>query len=227
MPADQYVKSVIRMRYVTACTLLCATLARASAGEVSVTVFQADGSPVAGAVVVAEPAVPAAAVKVPAKAIMNQRNLQFDPDILVIRTGTAVDFPNSDRVRHQVYSFSSAKTFQLSLYSGSSHPPVIFDKAGLVALGCNIHDGMIGYIYVTDSPWYGRTDATGRAQLHGLPPGQYLVKTWHSRYNDTAASLQRALTVASTGDASVQFRLTRPLRGGTHMHGSDKKWEDY
>ena len=215
------------MRYVTACTLLCAMMAHASAGEVSVTVFQADGSPMAGAVVVAEPAEPAAAVKVQAKAILDQRNLQFDPEILVIRTGTAVDFPNSDRVRHQVYSFSGAKTFQLALYSGKSHPPVIFDKAGLVTLGCNIHDGMIGYIYVTDSPWYGRTDATGRVQLHGVPPGQYSVKTWHSHYNDTAAALQRALTVAPTGDASVQIKLTRTLRGGMHMHGSDKKWEDY
>jgi plastocyanin len=215
------------MRYVTVCTLLYAMMARASAAEVSVTVFQADGSPMAGAVVVAEPAVPAAAVKVPAKAVMDQRNLQFDPDTLVIRTGTAVDFPNSDRVRHQVYSFSGAKTFQLALYSGSSHPPVIFDKAGLVTLGCNIHDGMIGYIYVTDSPWYGHTDATGRVQLHGLPPGQYSVKTWHSRYNETGGSLQRALTVAPTGDASVQIKLTRPLRGGMHVHGSDKQWEDY
>jgi plastocyanin len=202
-------------------------MARASAGEVSVTVLQADGSPMAGAVVVAEPAAPAPAAKVAAKAIMDQRNLQFDPEILVIRTGTAIDFPNSDRVRHQVYSFSGAKTFQLSLYSGSSHPPVIFDKPGLVTLGCNIHDGMIGYVYVTDSPWYGRTDQTGHLQLHGLPPGQYALKSWHSRFNETAVSLQRALTVAASGDASVQIKLTRPLRGGMHMHGSDKQWEDY
>jgi plastocyanin len=215
------------MRYVTACTLLCAVMARVGAGEVSVTVLQADGSPMAGAVVVAEPAAPITVAKVAAKAIMDQRNLQFDPEILVIRTGTAVDFPNGDRVRHQVYSFSGAKTFQLSLYSGSSHPPVVFDRAGLVTLGCNIHDGMIGYIYVTDSPWYGRTDAAGNLQLHGLPPGQYALKTWHSRFNEPASSLQHTVTVAPTGGASVQIKLTRPLRGGMHMHGNDKQWEDY
>ena len=215
------------MRYVTACTLFCAMTARVCAGEVSITVLQADGMPMGGAVVVAEPPSPAPAVKVAAKAIMDQRNLQFDPEILVVRTGTAVDFPNSDRVRHQVYSFSGAKTFQLSLYSGSSHPPVIFDKAGLVTLGCNIHDGMIGYIYVTDSPWYGRTDAMGHLQMHGVPPGQYTLKAWHSRFNDTASSLQRTLTVAASGDTSVQIKLTRPLRAGMHMHGGDKQWEDY
>ncbi len=78
------------------------------------------------------------------KAIMDQRNLAFVPDVLVVQTGTAVDFPNSDQVRHQVYSFSDAKTFQLALYAGRAHAPVVFNRAGLVTLGCNIHDSMLG-----------------------------------------------------------------------------------
>jgi plastocyanin len=81
-----------------------------------------------------------------AHAQMDQRNREFVPHVLVIEAGTWVDFPNSDTVSHQVYSFSPAKPFQLPLYKGSAHPPVLFDHPGLVTLGCNIHDNMLGYI---------------------------------------------------------------------------------
>ena len=91
--------------------------------------------------------------------------------ILVIHTGTPVDFPNSDNVADQVYSFSPAKRFQLSLYRGHVYPPLIFDQGGLVVLGCNIHDNMLGYIYVTPSPYFGKTGVSGTLRLDGLPGG--------------------------------------------------------
>jgi hypothetical protein len=158
---------------------------------------------------------------------MDQRDLAFVPDLLVVRTGTAVDFPNSDKVRHQVYSFSGAKTFKLALYAGREHPPVIFDKPGLVTLGCNIHDGMIGHILVTDSPWFGRTDARGHVAIASLPEGAYTVRVWHPRVADAPSQLERAIQVSETRPEAVTFQLTRKLKPAMHNHGTDQRWEDY
>lgn len=110
---------------------------------------------------------------------MDQRNKQFQPHVLAVRTGTSVSFPNSDDIRHQVYSFSPAKRFELRLYQGTPSEPVLFDKPGLVVLGCNIHDWMLGYIYVTDDPWLAVSDDDGRAVIADLPAGRYVVTLWH------------------------------------------------
>ena len=158
---------------------------------------------------------------------MDQRDLAFVPDLLVIRTGTAVDFPNSDKVRHQVYSFSGAKTFKLALYAGREHPPVVFDKPGLVTLGCNIHDGMIGHILVTDSPWFGRTDAKGRLTFPTLPEGSYTVRIWHARIADAPPQLERVIQVGEAHAEPVIFQLARKLKPSMHNHGTDQRWEDY
>jgi plastocyanin len=133
-----YGKSHPAMRYVMLCAFLCVVGPHLDAAELHVTVNQADGKPFAGAVVSAEPSAPAPRGR-KALATIDQRDLMFVPDIIVVRTGTDIEFPNSDRVRHQVYSFSGAKTFQLSLYAGRQHEPINFDKPGLVTLGCNIH----------------------------------------------------------------------------------------
>jgi plastocyanin len=219
-----YVKSGPSFASVMAHTLLLSVAGLAAGTELRVTVRQPDGQPVPGAVVVAEPAFAAPRLR-KASATIDQRELKFVPEILVIRTGTEVEFPNSDQVRHQVYSFSAPKKFQLSLYAGRQHDPVTFDKAGVVTLGCNIHDSMIGYIYVTDSPWFGRTGSDGVLQLE-VPAGQYTVSVRHPRIADSAASLQRAQTVG-TAAVAVDFRLVKPVRPPTHMHGSNSHWEDY
>jgi plastocyanin len=86
----------------------------------------------------------------PNTAVMDQVDLSFSPKVIAVSTGTLVQFPNSDETRHHVYSFSPAKTFELRLFRGNEAPPVEFDQAGLVVIGCNIHDSMLGYIYVTD-----------------------------------------------------------------------------
>lgn len=209
------------------CTILSCPGPAVFAAELSVTVSDNAGRPFAGAAVVAEPQTPAPRPVTSLKAEIDQRNLQFVPDLLVIRTGTAVSFPNSDQVLHQVYSFSGAKTFQLSLYAGRAHPPVIFDKPGLVTLGCNIHDGMIGYIYVTDSPWYGRSDANGQLTLSSLPAGNYTVKIWHQRFNDPAANLSRSVVMTDAPSVRAAFQLRQNLKPALHSHGNEKKWEDY
>ena len=209
-------------------TLLPVFGAISVAGELSVTVQQTDARAAdAAVVVVVEPAMPAPASHTALKATMNQKELMFSPEILVVRTGTAVEFPNGDSVRHQVYSFSAAKKFQLSLYSGTAHAPVIFDKPGVVTIGCNIHDGMIGYIVVTDSPWFGRTGKDGDISFQNLPAGEYTVRIWHPRITDSAATLTRAVAVAATEPTRLLMTLQKALSPATHNHGTATRWEDY
>jgi plastocyanin len=212
---------------VIAATLLSAAARICAAGELSVTVSTPDGRGVAGAVVVAEPLAPAAAPRTATKASVNQKDLMFVPEILVVRTGAVVEFPNNDSVRHQVYSFSGAKRFQLSLYAGSAHAPVVFDKPGLVTLGCNIHDGMIGYILVTDSPWFGRADKDGKITLPGLPAAEYNVRIWHPRIRDAAETLTRSVSVAANASSTLLFQLRKTLNPPLQSHGTASRWEDY
>jgi plastocyanin len=113
-----------------------------------------------------------------ATATIDQVNKRFVPRVTILRTGTAASFPNSDSIRHQVYSFSPAKTFSLKLYAGSPKEEVVFDKPGLVVLGCNIHDTMVGFVAVVDSPYFGKVPSSGQLALE-LPPGRYLMLVWH------------------------------------------------
>jgi plastocyanin len=212
---------------VTACSILGAAAPALAGGELSITVAGSAGTPVAGAVVVAEPAQAAPHPRTGLKAVMDQRDLQYVPDVLIVQTGTEVEFPNSDNVRHQVYSFSPAKTFHLSLYSGREHAAVVFDRKGLVTLGCNIHDSMLGYIYVTDSPWFGRTGPDGSLQLHDLAPGDYTVRLWHPLLNESGPYLQLPLHIDAGAAARTEFHLHQALRADPRSQGSDKKWADY
>ena len=109
---------------------------------------------------------------------MDQKNRMFIPHVLPIQTGTSVVFPNSDDIRHQVYSFSPAKTFQLPLYQGTPTSPILFDKPGVVTLGCNIHDRMSAYIVVVDTPHFATTTADQPAMLADLPADSYEVHVW-------------------------------------------------
>lgn len=221
-----YVKWQKLTRYVTACTLLPAMASLLGAAELRVTVLPPQGAPLAGVIVDVVPQSPQPAARTAARAIMDQRQMMFVPDTLVIRTGTTVEFPNSDNVRHQVYSFSPPKNFQLSLYDSKQHAAVQFDKPGLVSVGCNIHDAMIGYIYVTDSPWFGMTGADGALLLRNLPAGRYTVKVWHSRIKDKPESLSQSVELGGES-ASVTIRLTQAFKPAQHNHGGMKQWEDY
>jgi plastocyanin len=119
------------------------------------------------------------------KAIIDQVNKQYVPRVSVVRTGTEITFPNSDRIRHQVYSFSKPNKFNLKLYAGSPPTPVTFDKPGLVVLGCNIHDHMVAFVGVVDTPYFAKTPASGTAALN-LPAGRYRMRVWHPHEIDAA-----------------------------------------
>jgi plastocyanin len=150
----------------------------AGAADLIVHVQSAANAPVENAVVYAVPASPAPPA-VGLKYSIDQVNREFVPRINVVQTGTAVRFPNSDNIRHSVYSFSPAKVFTLKLYAGKSADAMVFDKAGLVVLGCNIHDLMVSWLLVVDTPYFAHTDHSGVATLTRVPPGNYTLRTWH------------------------------------------------
>jgi plastocyanin len=203
------------------CALLCGVGVPASAATLVVHVLKRDGKPLPGADVTAEPESSPPSPATPVKAIMDQVNLAFLPDVLVIPVHSTVQFPNSDAVGHQVYSFSSARQFQLPLYRGKPYPPVQFDQPGVVTLGCNIHDNMLGYIIVTAAPWFGRTDAQGAWQGRDLPAGKFRVRVWHPLLNEPR-EMERSVDL--TGDGSVEFRLAKPLRPAP-LSGRPRSWD--
>lgn len=166
-------------RQLTALFALLAMLpATLPAGQLTTTVLDANGKPLADAAVYLLPRngnpLPA-----PRAAEIDQKNRTFIPAVTIVQTGAAVGFPNSDNIRHQVYSFSPAKTFNLKLYSGKPANPVIFDKPGSVVLGCNIHDQMAAWVLVVDTPWFARTNGNGIAVISELPDGDYILQAWH------------------------------------------------
>ena len=181
------------MRLLSVSILLCWTH-WAQATSLSIEVVDNEGRPVSEAVAVAvsvatdpqgvslapTPTTPTTPTTPEAPITLDQIAKQFVPGLLVVPVGARVSFPNRDQTRHQVYSVSAAKPFELPLYGGGDIPFVIFDKPGPVALGCNIHDWMRAYVYVADSPWFAQTDATGHAVIT-LPVGHYTVQLWHSR----------------------------------------------
>jgi plastocyanin len=154
-----------------------AVAVQVQAGQLNVEVLDAAGVPIENAVVYATPDIN---ISLPiAPAMIEQRGKQFNPLVSVVQTGTDVTFPNFDSVRHHVYSFSPAKTFELKLYSGVPANPVKFDKAGTVVLGCNIHDNMLAFIHIVDTPYFAKTNKLGKALLKDLPNGSYNLKAWH------------------------------------------------
>ncbi len=146
-----------------------------------------------------------------------QQGLMFTPFVSAVPRGGLVEFPNKDKTRHHVYSFSDAKTFEIELYVGKPEQPVLFDSAGIVVLGCNIHDYMQAYIYVGDSPLLAVTNAAGQAQLSALPSGQFDIKLWHPWQLQPYASQ----TFSMNADTTLTYQLavadnskpTAPKRG--------------
>jgi plastocyanin len=126
---------------------------------------------------------------------IDQIDRKFVPRVTIVRSGTSITFPNSDRVRHQVYSFSPAKVFSLKLYAGSPQTAILFDQPGLVILGCNIHDKMVAFVGVVDSPYFAKVPASGNSAVN-LPPGRYRLKVWNP--NLTAAIDAQEISVKAT-----------------------------
>jgi plastocyanin len=182
--------------------LLVPLLAQAAAIEA--VVLDDRGKPVGDAVVYI--AGPARAAAAGATASMDQVQQEFVPYVLPVAVGTPVRFPNRDNIQHHVYSFSAPKKFELPLYTGTPASPVLFDRPGAVVLGCNIHDWMVGHIFVVPGGAFARTGADGRARLDSLSDGPHEVRVWHPRLKVGTETTGQTVTPES-GTREVTFTI--------------------
>jgi len=184
----------------------------AAAADLRVLVTDQHGQPVADAVVgvLLPPGAKALPTPPPRMHTINQVALTFVPYLEVLRPGDQVVFHNGDRTRHHVYSFSAAKSFEFMLSPGQSSAPLDLDRAGVVAVGCNIHDSMINFLYVTEAPWTARTGADGVARLGGIPAGAgYRVQAWQPRLRPgRAASVHENVALADGTPKQLSFQLS-------------------
>ena len=213
-----------------AAALLVAGGAASAQGRITATISDREGAPVPQTVIYAEGlgALGSASDLPRPMAVMDQKDRRFVPHILVVRTGTEIQFPNSDTVSHHVYSFSPAKAFELALYrQGAVHPPLLFDTAGEVTLGCNIHDDMVGYILVVDTPYFAMTDGKGEVALDGLPSGRYRVHVWTPRLKRSDLPAPVEVDVAEGATAPFAARFTAKLSPGHAAGDSSLSWSRY
>ncbi len=188
----------------------------AFAADLTVRVTDASGAPVENAVITFTPA---AGVTTPIRFSwpyqVAQQNLQFDPYILIVPVGATVRFPNLDRVRHHVYSFSEGARFELELFGRDESRSHRFTQAGVAAVGCNIHDQMQAYIVIVDTPYVGRTAATGAVVIAGAI-GQGTLRVWHPNLRARGGAMTRVVTLPASGAAQEAFSVQ--LRAGGHAH---------
>ncbi len=191
-------------------SLLVCTLARGA--EIEVLVRDAKGAPVPDAVVYldtgkgATGTADAPSGPPEAKAEIAQSARQFLPYVTAVQVGTVVEFPNDDDVQHHIYSVSPTKRFEKPLYAPGSHETVLFDQPGLVTIGCNIHDWMIAYVLVLETPHFAKTNEEGRAHLTGLPAGQVRLSVWHPLLRSSASQ------ETSLGGTPTQTEITLSLK---------------
>ncbi|MBY0468639.1 MAG: methylamine utilization protein [Burkholderiaceae bacterium] len=187
-----------------AVALLCCSPARA--GTVTVNVTDPAGQPLPQAVVLIEPVTGKLPVSPMAMVQVAQTKRQFVPRVSVVTVGTSVAFPNQDTVRHHVYSFSPTKNFELKLYAGVPAQPVLFDKAGIAVLGCNIHDQMAAWIVVVDTPYHAVSGADGTARIPAVAAGSYQLKVWHPGLPGASDGVSQPLT-ATVANIDKAVRL--------------------
>ena len=193
----------------------------AAAASFAAHVIDQDGKPVANAVIsiVSDgKAMPAPATRLDPARIIDQRDETFIPLVTILPRDGRVVFANNDNTRHQVYSFSPIKQFEITLAQGERSPSFAFDKAGVAVLGCNIHDHMIAYVFVADSPWTALTGTDGRTVISDVPPGKYNVQVWHPQLPPGAPTQEVAVVLTGeSSEFSARLKLLSPPPT-MHMH---------
>ena len=199
--------------------LLCLTCSSpAFAADLIVSIRTPAGQPVKDAVVTIKVpgGQPGTAIRFSWPYAVAQQNIQFNPFVLVVPVGSDVTFPNKDNVRHHVYSFSPVKKFEVKLYGHDESRSVHFGQAGIVPLGCNIHDQMIAYVVVVDTPFAARTGADGMAVIRNLPTGAVSMTVWQP-YMKTAKNQQiRTVNIPASGGREAVIADLRPAAGSGH-----------
>lgn len=179
-------KNYLASLFYLSCGLLVCTFVAAQPVDLQIRVLDQNQQPVADAIVI-DPGTPALSFPESSPtdiAVMDQQNKEFKPRVLAIRRGQKVSFPNSDNIRHHVYSFSETKRFEIRLYADTPESPIEFERGGVVVLGCNIHDSMLGYIFVSDWQHFTQTDPEGIALLKQVNSTPKRLAVWHPEQID-------------------------------------------
>ncbi len=150
---------------------------------------------------------------VQATAVIDQKNLRFVPHVLAIQRGTTVQFPNNDPLKHNVFSISPTKRFNLGMYSQGESKAVSFDRAGIVELLCNVHLEMSAYIVVVPNHYFAQAAADGRFRITGIPAGHHRLRCWHERL------APQFLEVDVPADGTVQVEFNIPAGQQESSHG--------
>ena len=174
---------------------------------IQISIKNIDNEPLSNTVVWLTPTVSFQIIPPETPYSMSQKDREFKPRILVVPQSAKVEFPNADSIMHHVYSFSKAKTFELKLYKEHPKAPIIFDQTGVVELGCNIHDWMLGYIVVVDSTIFAITDENGHVDL-AANAGEYTLSVWHSGFSDISKVESQIVTVASN---SIVYKVKQEI----------------
>ena len=183
-----------------------------AAAPLTVRVADSNGRPVRNAVVTFYPSGGAARAPRPGgRYVVSQQNLQFHPFLTIVPVGADVSFPNFDNTKHHVYSFSAPKRFELKLFAKDQSRTVHFDKPGVVALGCNIHDQMSAFIVIADSAWTARTNAQGVVAFNDAPSAPGRLTVWHPYLRALGGTIQEAVAAGQrSADFSVRLRPPPP-----------------
>ncbi|MDO6415818.1 methylamine utilization protein [Sphingomonas sp. BIUV-7] len=200
------------MRIPVPALLLFALSAPASAGSLDLRIVDQAGKPVPDAVVTVYPAggVPRGGFSFTPGPVMTQENIAFVPHVLIVPVGATVRFPNHDKVRHHVYSFSKPARFEIKLFGKDETRSYTFTTAGTVALGCNIHDQMSGFIKVVDTPFAAKTNAAGQASISGLALGTAQVTVWHPSLRAKDNEQKSVVPIPASGAVARTVTLILP-----------------
>lgn len=212
--ASRLIRTVATLRATVTVAVLLTWSATVRAGELEVLLTDANGQPVSDAVVEIISPVTDLPLDWALTGAMDQVDKEFVGPVLMVIKNSLVSFPNSDDIHHHVYSYSDTKRFELPLYKGDTAEPVLFDNAGVAVIGCNIHDWMVGYVYVGESHLMAMSDAAGKAVLSALPAGEIRFKIWHARARPNDLAQEHVVTVNAQGSTAlaVQLALTPDRR---------------
>ncbi|RAU23731.1 methylamine utilization protein [Paramagnetospirillum kuznetsovii] len=213
---------MIHRRTVLFVLALAACATEASAAELSACVTGPTGRPIPDAAVVVEGATVDPRMPRPLAAI-EQIDRDFVPFLTIVRQGTEIEFPNRDPLKHHVYSFSAAKPFEIKLYAGKPAAPVLFDKTGDIAIGCNIHDWMEAYVLVVESPYFAKTGPDGCAKIADLPAGRHRLRLWHPLQRQAVA--ERPLVLDGADSIRIDATMEVSPRTARRKPPADK--DDY
>lgn len=197
--------------------------------QATIRIVDADKKPVKDAVVQFTNSTAKPAASAPQTYALAQKNKQFTPFVLTVQKDSPVTFPNYDDIQHHVYSFSGIKKFEFKLSKGTKDTPISFDKAGIVPVGCNIHDWMLAYIYVADSPFVATTDTEGKVVIPLPQNGNYHIKIWHPRLPENVENPTKDLitTVSVEGSIDKTIELSHTVSSESDIDDDIDEFEDY